>query len=157
MPAKSDWGAELRQRLASLRLAPAREAEVVEELSQHLDDRYQELRAAGRSAADARRAVLDDLNEDGGLARWMQALSQAHTPPPIAPGQPPARLFGGFWKDVRYAVRAAARQPGFTATVVLTLAVSIGVNTTIFTLVNAAVLRDLPFADAERLVTLGVT
>ena len=50
-----DWTADLRARLAELRLTPAREAEIVEELSQHLDDRYEELRASGSSDTDARR------------------------------------------------------------------------------------------------------
>ena len=63
-----DWSDDLRARLADLRLSPAREVEIVEELSQHLDDRYEELRAAGSSDADARRLAIEELNEAGGLA-----------------------------------------------------------------------------------------
>ena len=74
-----DWTRELHARLAELRISPAREAEIVEELSQHLNDRYEELRAAGSSDADARRLAIEELNEAGGLARRMQTLSQSHT------------------------------------------------------------------------------
>ena len=52
-----DWTKETRQRLADLRLAPTREAEIVEELAQHIDDRYEELLASGVTEAEAFRGV----------------------------------------------------------------------------------------------------
>jgi predicted permease len=157
MPEPSKWTDDLRRRLAQLRLGPAREAEIIEELSQHLDDRYDELRAAGSSDADARGLVIAELDESGGLARRIQVLSQAHTTPPVVHGQPAAGLLRGLWQDVRYAARTIRRQPGFAATIVVTIGLGIAVNTTVFTLANAAVFRPLPFDEAERLVRLGVT
>jgi len=60
-----------------------------------------------------------------------------------------------FLQDVRYGVRALARQPGFAVTALVTLALGIGAATAIFSVVNAVVLRPLPFHDADRLVAVS--
>ena len=59
-----------------------------------------------------------------------------------------------FLQDVRYGVRTLARQPGFAATAVLTLALGIGATTAIFSVVNAVVVRPLPFAQPDRIVAV---
>ena len=59
-----EWKSELQRRLAGVPLAPEREAEIVEELAQHLADRYQELRTAGATEAEARHLALDEISED---------------------------------------------------------------------------------------------
>jgi len=64
----------------------------------------------------------------------------------------PGRALEDVARDVRYGARSLRKQPGFTAAVVLTLALGIGANTAIFSVVNALMLRPLPFLDPERLV-----
>lgn len=61
-----------------------------------------------------------------------------------------------LWQDLRYAVRSLARVPGFTVTVIASLALGIGANTLVYSLVDGLLLRPFPFPDADRLVAVGV-
>jgi predicted permease len=150
-----DWTEDLRQRLALLRLSPSRESEIVEELSQHLDLRYEEFLDSGTSDVEARRLALEELREPDALARHMRSLRQARVPSPITVGAAHGSFIGSLWQDVRYAARLFRQQPSFAVTVVLTLALGIGANNTVFTLVNAVLIRGLPFDEPDRIVSLG--
>jgi predicted permease len=151
---KTTWARELRSHLSGLHLSPAREAAIVEELAQHLDDRHRELVAGGMKTDEAAATVLHELKHADRLHRRLSALRQAHVPEPARPSTPLTSPFIGLVQDLRYVVRTLARQPLFALIAVLTLALGIGLNTAMFSFLNALLLRPLPFPDADRLVRL---
>ena len=146
------WKEEIRRRLEGSSLPPARQSEIAEELAQHLEDHYAELRGEGASDAEARRAVLEELGEGESLARELRRVERRVASEPVAPGATGSGFVSGLWLDLRYGFRAMLKQPGFTAAAVLALALGIGGNTAIFSLVNGILLRQLPFLQAEQLM-----
>ena len=149
------WTREVRARLSPLRLSAAREAEIVDELSQHLDDRYRELIAGGAAPDVAARSTLAEFRSGNVLAQHMAPLRQSHAAPAIAPGAPTGQVLRDVWQDLRYAARTFRRQPGFAATAVLTLALGLGSATAIFGWVDRTFLQPLPVPEPDRLFNLG--
>src|SRR5262249_30181939 len=115
--------------------------ELNEELQAHLEMLVEEKRRQGMTEEEARRAARVHF---GGMAQTEEAYREARS----------LHFLQTFLQDVRYAVRMLRRTPGFTAVVVISLALGIGANTAIFSAIDAVMLRMLPVQEPQRLVML---
>src|SRR5438477_13191772 len=101
-----DWKEEIRSRLSGLRLQPTRESEIVEELSQHLEDRYEQALRGGATREEAYRAASQELAESDLLAQGLSRVERHARLETIVPGTPRRfGMLGDFRHDLRYGVR----------------------------------------------------
>jgi predicted permease len=131
----------VRAGLRALVRRDAVERELDDEVRHYLDMATEEHIRAGMTPEAAARAARVDM---GGVEATKERVRttgwEAHVE--------------GLWRDVRYALRSMHRKPGFTAIATLTLALGTGVNIVMFTVVNAVMLRPLPYRDGRRLVLI---
>jgi putative ABC transport system permease protein len=142
------------KRLSGLKLSPEREAEVTEELVAHLEDRHRELMTSGMSSEETLLLVLEDLDREEKLGQELRTTEKHFDPDTAVLG---ARKTG-FWRDllqdVNYGLRMIRRNPGLTAIAVMTIALGIGANTAIFSILNAVILRPLGGPHPERVMMI---
>src|SRR5262245_22915240 len=152
---RPNWSPDIRARLSELSIAPSREAEIVEELSQHLDDRWQELLASGHGPDEAARIARTEFS-GARLTTLLGSLHQTHWREMPPPGPSRAFSFDSVATDLRHAIRALRATPSFTIGALLVLALGTGATTAIFSVVDAVALRPLPFPAPDRIVAMGV-
>jgi putative ABC transport system permease protein len=136
----------LRNRLRQWAVSPAlrnSKAHLDEELQFHIEQSTQANIASGMTPTAARRQALLDF---GGLESTREATYS----------QRPGWLLETLLQDVRYALRGFRRNPAFTLTVLATLALAIGATTAVFSVVDPILFRALPYANADRLVSIGL-
>jgi putative ABC transport system permease protein len=163
-----NFKALVQTRIAPLALPPDREQKIVDEWGTQLEEMYDALRAAGSSDEEAWRELHAQIPDAEALAGELldaePMLVRLASPASSRPGRgTPRRMLrlihgmfaAGFGRDVRASLRLLVKDAGFSATVVLTLAICLGANAAIFSVVDAVLLRPLPAPESDRIVGFG--
>lgn len=130
---------DLRLRMRSLLKKDAFKSDLNDELRFHFDQRVEQLVRSGVSIAEARRRARLELGTEDEIQEEHRDASGV-------------RFLETLREDIRFAMRILRKSPGFTVVAILTLALGIGASTAVFSLVDAVMLKPLPFPHADRIV-----
>jgi putative ABC transport system permease protein len=168
MNARHEWRDLVRAKLSDSSVSgssadrltgdPAHDEDIVEELAQHLAQRFDEHVSRGLTSDRALALAVAELADPAALARSLResARPRSLAPQPPTIGRTPS-MWNDFVQDLRYGARVLLRSRGFAIAAVLTLAIGIGATTAIFSVMNAVLLRPVPFREMDRLAMIWET
>ena len=146
-----DWRHYVRSQLPPLAVSAERESEIVEELSVQLESTYERAKTRGASDDEARQLALSEIPDWPSFAQDLGRIEPPYVQP-LAAGAVSGGIMTGFIQDIRYALRALKRAPGFAAVSILTLALGIAATTIVYSIVDGILLRPLPIKDGDRVM-----
>lgn len=127
-------------------------ADVDEELRFHLDTRIDALVALGHSTESAREQALHEFGDMDDARRYIGAVDRD-----IEAARRRSDIMSDLWSDILYAARKLRAAPAFTLAAIVTLALGVGANTAMFSVVNGLLLQPLPFPKPDRLMRFMFT
>ena len=146
-----NWRQHVRSKLPPLTTAAERESEIVDELALQLEATYERERRRGASHEHAMAAAESEVPDWTAFARTVRTIERPHIQPPAA-GAGSGGIMTGLAQDIRYALRALGRAPGFAAVSIVTLAFGIAATTIVYSIVDGILLRPLPIEAPERVM-----
>ena len=151
-----DWRQIVRARLRELRLTPAAESELTEEVAQHLEDLHCDLRSSGATDEEAYGITISELHDVCALRSGLDRSQYVPKRDAVPIGDATSGTFiDDLRRDVRYAGRTMRTNPVFVLIVIVTLGLGIGANTTVFTVINTLLLNPMPVRAPSELVAVA--